>query len=161
MKTYLLVLLTSITLIGRTQSKVAPVDEAYLTDSVYIENIVEFYTYFDVIKGPQDAVRFKIQITNLGHQPIPNLIRVSNRIEYLDLLYNGEEVIDLNISNGIEVGDWPWVLTHGESDSFYSGYVLEPDSGIFLYEQPLNITWKYMGISSSTEIVDLRNKKVF
>lgn len=137
------------------------VDENYIRDSVYIENIIEFYPYFDITKGKQDAVRFKVKITNLGHQPIPNLMRVSNRTKYLTLLYNGEDAHDLNIQNGMEVGDWPWLLQEGESDEFYTGYVLTKDAGIYTFDQPLNVTWKYMGVSSPTEIVDLKNKKVF
>lgn len=160
MKTLILItaLLGSQFLLSQTTSSV---DQDYLTDSVHIENIVEFYSYYDIRKGSIDAVRFKIKITNLGTQPIPNLIRVSNRTKHLKLLYNGEDSNDLNIGNGTEVGDWPWLLAKDESDTFYSGYVLYPNAGIFQYDQPLNITWEYMGVSSSTQIVDLKHKKIF
>lgn len=160
MKTFVLLiaLIASPFLFGQNQSTV---DQEYLTDSVHIENIVEFYSYYDFNKGVVDAVKFKIVITNLGSQPIPNILRVSNRTKYLTLLYNGEDSYDLNIGNGTEAGDWPWLLYKNESDSFYTGYVLYPDAGIFQYDQPLNVTWKYMDVSSTTEIVDLKHKKVY
>lgn len=143
------------------QSNRPSVSEDYLTDSVHRENIVEFYTDYDMNFHPHDAVRFKVKITNLGSKPLPNLIRVSNRSQYLKLLYNGEDSHDLGLSNGMEAGDWPWSIAPGESDEFQSAWVLDKHTGLFLYEQPLNVTWEYMGVSSSTEIVDLRNKKVF
>lgn len=76
-------------------------------------------------------------------------------------MYNGEDALNLSIGNSIESGDWPWFIEAGESDEFYTSYVLDKDSRLFLYDQPLNVTWKYMGVQSSTEIIDLINKRVF
>ncbi len=164
MKTLILIALLSLSCFCFSQNKAekaAGIDQQYLLDSVYIENIVEFYTHYDISFKGHDAVRFKVKITNLGSQPIPNLIRVSNRIKFLTLMYNGEDALNLSIGNSIESGDWPWFIEAGESDEFYTSYVLDKDSRLFLYDQPLNVTWKYMGVQSSTEIIDLINKRVF
>lgn len=141
--------------------KAASIDLQYLRDSVHIENIVEFYSYYDLKFNQKPAVRFKIKITNLGSQPIPNLNRVSNRVKFLKLYYNGEDSNDLNLGNGTEANDWPWFIEPGESEEFSTGYLLEKDAGIFNQAQPMNVTWEYMGIQSSTEIVDLVNRKIF
>lgn len=164
MKTLLFVFCIYLPFISIAQNKAvkaASVEQQYIPDSVLIENIVEFYTYRDFQFVSHDAVRFKVKITNLGSQPIPNLTRVSNRVKYLKLLYNGEDSSDLNIGNGMEGGDFLWFIKAGDSDEFFTSWVLDKNAGIFLQEQPLNLTWEYMGVQSSTEIVDLYAKRVY
>ncbi|CAG5080360.1 hypothetical protein [Parvicella tangerina] len=158
----LLSIFSTIFLLAQNKAeKASTVSIDYLRDSVKIENEVSFYTYTNRQLESCDAVKFTVKITNLGSQPIPNLIRVSNRSKYLKLLYNGEDSNNLSLYNGTEATDWPWFIEAGDDDEFSASYVLFPDSGILLYSQPLNITWQYMGIFSSTEMVDLVNKRIY
>jgi hypothetical protein len=141
----------------------ANISEAYKRDSIKMENTIEFYKYSDHDTPATDAVRFKLTITNLGHQPIPNLMKVSNRTKHLKLFYNNKDSNDLNICNGTEADNSPSTLQKGESDTFETGYVfglLDDNSGIFLWGNPVTVLWKYLNYESSKETVDLKKKKI-
>lgn len=134
--------------------------DTYKKDSILIENKVEFYSYSDERTAPTDAVKFIVKITNLGNQPIPNLMRVSNRSEHLKLYYNSTNSNDKGIGNGMEGDDWSWIIKKNESDTFESGYVLVENSGIFSFSNPISVRWNYMGIDSPVVVVDVLNRKI-
>lgn len=146
---------------GQTNEKIEfEISESYIKDSVLIENIVEFYSYSDDNTPPTDAIRVKIRVTNLGSQPIPNLMRVSNRSKYLQLYYNNINSNDLNIVNGLEGNDWPWTLSKGGNDTFESGYVLVANSGIFTYGNVVSVRWNYLGFDSPIVVVDIIKRRI-
>lgn len=136
------------------------ISDAYKRDSILVDNTVEFYTYSDSVTRPIPSVRFNIKVTNLGSQPIPNLTRVTNRIEHLELYYNNKNSADLNISNEMEGDDWPWSIEKNESDTFNTGALIVKYTGLFYYGDTIKAKWVYMGIESKVKVVDLINRKV-
>ncbi len=133
--------------------------DSYKKDSIQIENNVEFYKYSDKHTDSIDAVRFKIKITNIGNQPIPNFENVMGRSEFLKLFINGKDSYDMNIQNGIGSNKIQYI-GKGESDVFETGFILGKNSGIYTYKNPIKLMWKYLGVNSQIVVVDIVSKKI-
>ena len=117
--------------------------DAYKRDSILIENDVEFY--IDDQSKEKNALRIKVKITNKGSQLIPNLMRASDRSNYIQLFYNGIDAHDMNLVNGIESELSPYFLGEGEFGTFETAVSLIEGSYLYKYGKHIEVKWMYLG----------------
>lgn len=132
--------------------------DAYKRDSILIENHVEFYNHNE--SKEKNAIRIQVKITNKGSQLIPNLMRASDRSNYIQLYYNETDAHDMNLVNGIESPISPYFLGEGESGTFETGALLVEGSFIYKYGKIVEVKWGYLGAYSPVVKADLDKREI-
>ncbi len=131
------------------------------TDTIILENIIQFYKYNDKNYSNLDAINFILKVTNRSKSPIPDM-GVTNRSKYINFYINGQIDNPLSLYNGTESVYGEKTIAIDSTQTFDSGgWILSTDSGILTkYGNEFTIQWEYMKIKSKIINVNV-DKKTF
>lgn len=129
------------------------------SDTILVENIVQFYKHSDINNLDVDAINFILKVTNRSENPIPDL-GVTNRTKHVKLYINGQINNPSSLYNGVESIVGVKEIDIDSTQTFDSGgWILSSDSGLLTkYGNEFTIYWEYMGIKSNIIQVNLKNK---
>lgn len=130
------------------------------SDSIVVENIVNFYVYNDENYPNTDAINFILKVTNNSEKPIPDL-GATSRSQYVNFFINGKIDNPLSLFNGTESVYGDKTIAIGESQTFDSGWILSKNSGIIQkYGYEFTVQWEYMNVKTKIVKVNLKNKTI-
>jgi hypothetical protein len=128
------------------------------SDSIVVDNIVEFCKYTEPGNVEQDAVKFILQVTNNSNHPIPDL-GATARSEYVTFLINGKVHNPLSLFNGTELANGVKTIPVDSTQRFR--WLLTPDEGLVSkYGKEFTVQWEYLNIKSDIVKINLDTKTI-
>jgi hypothetical protein len=130
------------------------------TDTISLENIVQFYKYNDKNYSNIDAIDFTLKVTNHSKNSIPGL-GVTNGLKNINLYINKQIYSPMSLDNGTDSINGVKIIAIDSAQTFSVRWILAADARLLTkYGNEFTVQWEYMKIKSKIIKVNVESKTI-